>query len=431
MRVRGIRAVPARGRRRDDLVDPNLLGAFNRRLLSLLVVERALLTLAGIALPLMVSNEQHPGISTWQQGGFVLMCVVLLSLAVRLRLRDNATPGEILFVVHLLADMALLTYVLHQTGGVDNPFVVFYLLPLSLAAYAVAWPLLLGCVMAAGMMVSLLVLTMGPPVAMAAAPHESGELLAFVLLAGFVYAVARLSRGHERRVARAREDALNELSARALGSVAARAADAISSPLSTMSVLVNELRQERLAPQESEAALATLASQIELCKSRLSELLDSVGQTRGQHGEARDIRTLVESAVQECELFDTTLQVDIDLPTRAAPHVVAERSLRDALVLLIRHCGEAEPHRVHIDIRWNRHWVSVGLRGQELPRHRTDEAEARDTAIVDDGPIALAATLLDRFNGSLSRRAEGCQCILQVILPTMPARSAGVHPSKS
>lgn len=423
------RATPARGRRRDDLVDPNLLGAFNRRLLSLLIVERALLTLAGIVLPLMVSQE-HSEVSTWQRGGFVLLCVVLLSLAVRLRLRDTATPGENLFVVHLLADTALLTYVLHQTGGIDNPFVVFYMLPLSLAAYALSWPRLLGCAMAAGMMLLLLALAERPSVAVGAAAHETGELFAFALLAGFVYAVARLSRSHERRVARAREEALNELSAHALGSVAARAADAISSPLSTMSVLVNELRQERLAPQESEAALATLASQIELCKSRLSELLDSVGQTRGQHGEARDIRTLVESAVQECELFDTTLQVDIDLPTRTAPQVVAERSLLDALVLLIRHCGEADPHRVHIDIRWNRHWVSVGLRGQELPRHRTDDAEARDTAVTDDGPIALAATLLDRFNGSLSRRAEGRHCILQVILPTMPARSASGHPSK-
>jgi hypothetical protein len=74
--------------------------------------------------------------------------------------------------------------------------------------------------------------------------------------------------------------------------------------------------------------------------------------------------------------------------------------------------------------------VSVGLRGQELPRHRTDAAEARDTTVTDDGPIALAATLLDRFNGSLSRRAEGHHCILQVILPTMPARSASGHPSK-
>lgn len=414
---------PALRRRRADLVDPNLLGAFNRRLLWLLVVERALLTLAAIALPFMMVGG-HPAISTWQRGAFVLLCAVLLGLAVRLRLRDNATPGESLFVVHLLADMAVLTYVLHQTGGTNNPFVVFYMLPLSLAAYALTWPRLLGCTAAAAAMLLLLNQTETHAVAVEAVAHETGELFAFVLLAGFVYAVARLSRSHERRVARAREDALNELGARALGSVAARAADAISSPLSTMSVLVDELRQQRLAPQDGEAALTTLASQIELCKSRLSELLDSVGQTRGQHGHARDIRALVRSAVQECELVDTTLRVDIDQPAHAAPRVVAERSLRDALVLLIRHCGAADPHRVHINIRWNRQWVSVGLCGQEGPRPRTPQAATPGAAAQDDGSIALAATLLDRFNGSLSHRAEGRHCVLQVLLPAMPACNA-------
>ncbi|WP_298824656.1 hypothetical protein [uncultured Piscinibacter sp.] len=424
------RATSAWGRRRDDLVDPNLLGAFNRRLVSLLIVERVLLTLASIVLPLL-SAGGHPELSAWQHAGFVLLCAVLLSLAVRLRLRDNATPGENLFVVHLLADTTLLTYMLHQTGGTNNPFIVFYLLPMSLAAYALSWPRLLGCAAATLAMLLLLGRTDSPSLAAGTTTHETGELIAFGLLACFVYAVARLSRKHERRVARAREDALNELSARALGSVAARAADAISSPLSTMSVLVHELRQERLAPHECEAALATLAGQIELCKSRLSELLESVGQTRGQHGEARDIRALVESAVHECELIDTTLEVDIDQPTREAPRVVAERSLRDALVLLIRHCGEADPHRVHIDIRWDRQWVSVGLRGQEPPRRRAPATDAPDTTTPDDGPIALAATLLNRFNGSLSRRAEGHQCILQVMLPAMPARNAGEQPSMS
>lgn len=411
---------PAWGRRRNDLVDPNLLGTFNRRLLSLLIVERALLTGAGIALPLMVPPH-HPEVSTWLRGGFVLLCVVLLSLAVRWHVRGSAAPGENLFVVHLLADMSLLTYVLQQTGGIDNPFLVFYMLPLSLAAYALAWPRLLGCVVAAGLMLLLLAANETHPIAAGTPAHETGELFALVLLAGFAYATARLSRSHERRVARAREDALNELSTRALGAVAARAADAISSPLSTMSVLVNELRQDRLPMLESNAALATLASQIELCKKRLSDLLDSVGQTRGQQGEARDIRALVESAVLECELFDTMLRVDIDLPRRAAPQVVAERSLRDALVLLIRHCGQADPHQVHIDIRWSRTWVRVGLRGQEPPRRPGTSAAAPASSAADDGPIALAATLLGRFDGSLSRRAEGHQCILQVILPAVPA----------
>jgi len=103
--------------------------------------------------------------------------------------------------------------------------------------------------------------------------------------------------------------------------------------------------------------------------------------------------------------------------------VVAERSLLDALVLLIRHCGAAAPHRVHIDIGWNGPWVTIGLQGLvALPAQPASDAP--DSAMPEDGPIALAAALIGRFDGSLSRHRRNRECFLQVILPAMPARPA-------
>lgn len=403
------------GRRRDDLIDPHLPGRLNRRLMSLLIVERVLLCAAGLWLTLVA-----PGALAWQQGAVLLLCTLLLILAVRLRLRAQGTPGENLLMLHLFADIALLTSVLHHSGGLNNPFVVFYMLPLSLAAYGLAWPRLAACVAATGLMLVTLSWPAHDQGVLSVRLHEAGELIAFAMLALFVYTLARLSRRHDRRVARAREDALNELSARAVGSVAARAADRLGSPLSTMSVLLAELRQGRLDDTEREAALATLEEQIALCKSHLSELLTSVGQTRGQDGEARDVRALVQSAVHECELTDLALRVEVDQPTRPAPQVVAERSLLDALVLLIRHCGAGAPHRVHIDIRWSGPWVTIGLQGNEPLQPRRAHGEAADTTTPDDGPIALAAALIGRFNGSLSRHCRDSECFLQIVLPAMP-----------
>lgn len=403
------------GRRRDDLIDPHLPGRLNRRLMSLLVVERVLLCGAGLWLATVAQ-----GALEWQSGVLLLMCALLLVLALRLRLRVRTPPSERLLLLHLLADIALLTGVLHLSGGLNNPFVVFYMLPLSLAAYGLTAPRLLGSVCATGL--GLLALGWSDHQHSVLSPrlHEAGELIAFVMLALFVYTLARLSRRHDRRVARAREDALNDLSARAVGTVAALAADRLGSPLSTMSVLVGELRQERLEPRERDAALATLEQQIALCKSHLTELLSSVGQTRGQDGEARDVRALVQSAVHECELTDLDLRVEVDQPTRPAPQVVAERSLLDALVLLIRHCGAGAPHRVHIDIRWNGPWVTIGLQGNEPMQQRQADDDAPDTTTPDDGPIALAAALIGRFNGSLSRHCRDSECFLQIILPAMP-----------
>lgn len=406
------------GRRHDDLIDPHQVGRLTRRLMSLLIVERLLLCGAGVALSLVAPTEL-----AGQQAVLLTLCTLLLILAVQLRLRDRASPGENLLLLHLLADIALLTTVLHLSGGLNNPFVVFYMLPLSLAAYGLGWPRLATCATLTALMLLALGMMDGSASSISSEVHETGELLAFTMLAAFVYILARMSRRHERRVARAREDALNELNARARGSVAARAADTLGSPLSTMSVLVAELRQGRLQGAERDEALDTLAGQIALCKAHLNELLDSVGQTRGQNGVARDVRSLVQSAVQECELADVTLQVEVDQPPRPAPKVVAERSLLDALVLLIRHCGAAAPHRVRIDIGWNGPWVTIGLQGLVAQPARS-AADAPDSAMPEDGPVALAAALIGRFDGSLSRHRRNRECFLQVILPAMPARSA-------
>ncbi len=402
------------GRRRDDRIDPQLHGVLNRHLLSLLNLERAVLTLTGFGVLLALWDVRKADFP-WQPAGFVLLAVAALSLAVRTQIRAGEAPTESVFMVHLLADIALLIFAFHHIGGIENPFLVLLMLPLTLAAYALSWPRLLGVVLAACLMLVLLGQRGSAAVQFDYAVHETSELVAVAAITYFAYVVSRLSRTHDRRVAQAREDALSAMSSQAVGSVAARAADTISSPLSTMSVLVNELRQERLSGPEREAALQTLTVQIAQCKTRLSELLDSVGNARGQNGEARDIRALVRSAVNECELIDPDLQVDVDQPTKSAPQVVEERSLLDALVMLIRHCGRRAPHQVHIEIRWSHQWVTLELQGRGRAADPVAGIES------GDGAISLAASMIERFKGSLSCREDELQCLVRIHLPAMPA----------
>ena len=49
-------------------------------------------------------------------------------------------------VIMALAMIVLLAFAFHQTGGIENPFLLFFMLPLTLAAYALSWPRLLGSV---------------------------------------------------------------------------------------------------------------------------------------------------------------------------------------------------------------------------------------------------------------------------------------------
>ncbi len=391
------------------LVDPEIPRTLDRKLVALLLLERAVLALTGLVV-LVLAWRLRDAPFPWRTTVFVLVALGALSMALRWRLQ-RGVPSENEFLLHVLADLALLTFAFDLSGGVENPFLVFYMLPLTLAAYAMSWPRIVACV--AAVLAMLALLAQSPPAMyFDEVAHEVSDVVALSVIAYFAFAVARLSRGQMRRDAAAREAALDELGQQALGAVAARAADALGSPLSTMSVLVHELRQGRLTDHERQGALETLDEQILLCKSRLSELLSSVGRARGDQGGARDIGAVVQMAVAECELADTSLRVEIDQPTQRAPQVVAERSLLDALILLIRHCGHVSPHRVRIDIRWTPQWVSVGLQGRDRAPAEPDES------------IALAAALLGKFNGSLRCRVAEQRCFLQVLLPAMATHAA-------
>ena len=386
----------------DHVVDPHRQGALNRHLLVLLVLARLTMTAAGIV---AVTVLWHPTVADypWLRIGAVLLAVGGLTYAVWVRLLRDDPPTEDVFVVHLLADIALLTFVFHQTGGIENPFLVFYMLPMTLAGYALSRSRLFGAALTVAGALALLSRYHNEVPVFNETVHEASELIAVAAITYFAFAVARLSRRHERAVSRAREDAMDVRGAQALGSVAVRAADTVSSPLATMSVLVYELQRQRLPPAEWQAALDVLAQQIGLCKSNLSTLLESVGQPRAERGARRGIDALLCAAVHECEMMDPGLRVTFERVDATPPDIVDERSLFDAFVLLIQHCGRDEPRTVRVALEWNEGTIVVALCGRIAPDSPTAgyERNAADRREAD-ASVALAASLIGRLGGSLA-----------------------------
>ena len=64
----------------------------------------------------------------------IISALVLLNLASWLRLRMEWPVKETELLIHLLVDVLALTLLLYFAGGATNPFVLLYLLPLTIAA---------------------------------------------------------------------------------------------------------------------------------------------------------------------------------------------------------------------------------------------------------------------------------------------------------
>jgi two-component system, sensor histidine kinase RegB len=402
-------------RRRGDLVDPHRQGALNRRLLVLLVIARLTMAGTGIAALLIWGGPI---------GEFPLLPVSLLLLAVgglnyflQSTLKRSAPPSENAFLVQLLGDLALLSYAIHATGGVGNHFLMFYLVPLTLAAYALSWRRMLVFASVTAACVLLFYRVHADAVPFDAGVRQTSELILMGIVTYFAAAVARLSRAHERAVARAREDALTARSAEARGTVAATAADMLGSPLATISVLIQELRQGRLPASDRGAALAVLEQQVQACKDSLSALLASVGQVRGEGGTRRAVDALLFAVARECELLNPRVSVLFEPIAPAPPQIVEERSLFDAFALMFKHCARTPPHHVLVALRWDSEFVTIDLSGAQRPPRAAGEAVHLLPGHPDSGSLSLAASLLARFGATLSQLGDERESSLQVQLP--------------
>src|SRR5690606_24899430 len=71
--------------------------------------------------------------------GTIFVVLALVSGLLLLRLRSGVEPGQGEFFLHLLADVAGLSLLLYFSGGASNPFVSYFLVPVTIAAATLHW----------------------------------------------------------------------------------------------------------------------------------------------------------------------------------------------------------------------------------------------------------------------------------------------------
>ena len=401
-------ALPWRSARVDPLGQSSLL----RRLFLLLVAARlSMVTVSAVTLA--VAWHRPWAELPWVSIALLLAIVAALSVVALMRLRAGEPLEEGTYLVHLLCDIAAVTYALSMSGGLDNAFLGFYLLPLSLASYALTGARLVIALSVTGLAMGLLQVAApdhGASILGDGSLHETSEFVAIALAGVAAYTMARLLRLHERELLRLRESAVTEQGTLALGAMAVRTADVLSSPLATMSVLVHDLRSSRLSPADASAALDELTRQIERCKGHLSDLLAASGRARAHSGTRLGVDKLLEAAAQQCELMAPSLRVETSVAQHGTPpQVIGQPSLFDVLVLLIQYRGQPAPHVVRAELEWTETEISICLQGAAGP------ATAAQEAI--DPVVSLTASLLSRWSGTVTSECLGDRRCSRIQLP--------------
>jgi len=385
----------------------------------------------------------------------------VLNLLTWLRLRSNKPVSNAELFAQLCADVLALSVLLYYGGGSTNPFISLFLLPLVIAAatlpHRYTWAmtaLTTGCYTL--LMKYYVPLSMPPDMSgdmsgmdhsnmdhmghdmsamssidMGTLPQDSifnlhvfgmwlGFVISAVVVAYFVVKMAHAVRERDAALARAREETLRNERIVSLGTQAAGAAHELGTPLSTLAVVIGELKNEPSMQPEWRENLDILDGQVRACKRILDKLL-----AHAQDGETQQsLEQFLAETLDEWQLLRPTIHYSYRATGgQPAPQLRIDPALRAALLNLLNNAADASPDEIDIETHWDADNFTLSIR--DHGRGLTPEAAARAGSAFfttkEEGRglgLFLANATVERMSGKVRLfNREGGGATTEITLP--------------
>ncbi len=368
----------------------------------------------------------------------LLLCFVpiavsaILNATMARRRAARARLGDREAALVLGFDIIQLSVLLFLTGGLQNPFVILLLAPVTVSA----------SILSRGATAALAVLAIACITVIARwhlpLPWSPGEFsqprpyviglwtamsVAVVFVAAYAWSVAEEARRMSEALAVARQELSREQRFTALGGLAAAAAHELGSPLATIAVVANELSRAIEPGSALSEDVELLISQSNRCGDILAELARKPETMGGGAFEQMPFTALVEAAaaphldggIEHAMIRD----VDSGSPE---PEVARSPEVLLALGTLVQNAVQFAKSRVEFRVSWTDSEVQV-IVSDDGPGFSADVLAALGEPYVSsragDGEhmglgIFIAQTLLER-NGAVLvfRNREGAEVVIR------------------
>ena len=369
-------------------------------------------------------------------GAIALVLAIYASVTVagwlRSRLSIPITQRE--FFIHLLADIFFFSMLMYFSGGASNPFISYYLIPISIAAITLPrhYSILIG--LAALLSYSLLLNYFVAIAALAPSGHghhqtSSNNLHILGMWANFAisaliitYFISRMANAlklQQQQIAEQREAQLRDEQLLAVGTLAAGTAHELGTPLNTMKLLVDEMTAQS---KHSEADLQLLNQQLELCKTTLKQLLMTAEQSQHQQQQPQLLQAYFSGLLERWLLMRPKVNANITMADReqsASFHPTVDQSI----INLLNNAADASPHNTDINVDWDNDQAHISIRdyGTGLDADKIENLGQAFVTNKADGlglGLFLSRATLTRFGGTVSlQNAPEGGTITEIILP--------------
>jgi two-component system sensor histidine kinase RegB len=277
-----------------------------------------------------------------------------------LRLKHRVRTAELF--MGLLVDMGTLTIQLYLSGGATNPFVFLYLLQVGLAAVLLA-PSFAWALLGVATLCFLWLAEAGRPLDLPQDYHlgirsyyVEGMLICLVLNAAllvvFINRINRTHREHDARLAELRQRAAEEEHILRMGLLASGAAHELGTPLATISVILGDWRHMPKLNSDPDLyeEITEMQTQLQRCKTIVSGILMSAGETRGESSEETSVCDFFNELVNEWKNTRKVREFNFQNRFGEDVDIASDTVLKQTICNLLDNALEASPDWVGLDL---------------------------------------------------------------------------------
>lgn len=316
----------------------------------------------------------------------VMVCLIAFNIGSHLRWHEERVVSNRELFLAMLVDIASLTAQLYFTGGINNPFVFLFLLQVILSAVLLraesTW-LVVGittvCLAFLSIMNKPLVWPLNSPYKLADL-YATGLLICFVLNAAllviFITRIGRNLRAGDAALASLRQRAAEEEHIVRMGLLASGAAHELGTPLATMSVVLSDWKR---MPQFSDdpamlEEIEEIEGQLLRCKSIVSGILLSAGETRGESSSKTSLSDFFESLVEEWESSRPAQHFEYNNSINEEFTVAFDSTVKQMVFNVLDNALEVSPNWLRFDVSKNQDQLFMTVADQG-PGFRPDILE--------------------------------------------------------
>lgn len=300
---------------------------------------------------------------------FVMLALVWLAAFSWHQSGQQKVVSEPAYGMNLGMEIIGFSILIYLSGGATNPFVFYYLVPLSIGVATLgkrnAWALSGLCIGIYTLLLfqyrplALFDMSHGTTVSWRS-PHILGMWMNFVVSALLItYFVSRMAdqiRSQERELATRDQQQREDEHLLAMGTFAAGTAHELGTPLSSLAIILQDLSQQIGLDDEQKSELEIACGEVDRCKTILQRLVSAAHSAQNSGRWRSGVSELLNQLCDQTKNLFPNAEIDLKIEASAGGlSVESDTALQQSLLNLVSNAFEssqsAGSSKIHISAR--------------------------------------------------------------------------------